>query len=295
MVWLVTGAGGQLGSVLLRWLVEAGEAALGVASPNGPLPRTGTAVRLDLTDASAVTALIRRERPSIVVHIAALASVAAAYADPEAANRINAVATAHLARLGADAGARFLYASTDMVFDGERAPYGESDAPNPVSEYGRSKREGELATLAVPETLVVRLPLMYGVADAPRASTFVDQARALREGRRLALFHDEWRTPLSFADAARSLVRAAQSDLAGLLHVAGPDRLSRFEMGKLLADALGVREPNIDAVSRLDVAAPEPRARDLSLSTSLFASAFGVAPGRPMREALAEMDFGGVR
>jgi dTDP-4-dehydrorhamnose reductase len=292
MSWLITGAGGQLGSVLLRTLARAGVPALGIASLEGPLPRRGSTIRLELTDESAIKELILRERPSVVVHAGAVSSVVAAHTNPEHAHRVNAVVTGNLAALCAGAGARFLYVSTDMVFDGESAPYRETSTPAPLSEYGRSKREGELLALAIEGSLVVRLPLLYGVPDVSRASTFLDQVRALREGRALKLFDDEWRTPLSLEDAAASLVRAAKSELTGALHAGGPERLSRVEMGTLLAAALGIREPRIVAASRLAVAAPEPRARDLGLDSTRFMDAFGVAPGRPMRDALAAMDRG---
>jgi len=293
MKWLITGAGGQLGSILLRQLVQAGRTALGIASPRGPLPSTGTALRIDLTDHAALAELMERERPDVIVHSGAISAVAVAHADPAQAMLVNAGSTAQLSAASARAGARFVYVSTDMVFDGEAAPYDETATPEPLSDYGRSKRAGELAALANERALVVRLPLLYGIPGVPRSVTFVDQVRVLREGGTLQLFHDEVRTPLWLEDAARSVIAAAKSDLVGALHLGGPERLSRLEMGRLLAAALGIQQPNIRSVSRLDVTASEPRARDLSLDSSQFAKAFGAPAGRTMREALAAMELGG--
>jgi dTDP-4-dehydrorhamnose reductase len=289
--WLVTGAGGQLGGSLLEYLVRIGASALGVVSPRGPAPSVGTTVRLDVTDASGLADLVGSVRPGVVVHAAAIASVATAHAEPDLAKRVNTDATAALAGLCAGVGARFVYVSTDMVFDGEAAPYAETDMAAPLSVYGRSKREGERAVEARGPALVVRLPLLYGVPLVPRSTTFVEQVRALREGRALTLFHDEWRTPLALEDAAAALARAAESDLVGTLHAGGPERLSRLEMGERLAAALGIRDPFIVAASRLDVPASEPRARDLSLDTTKFETAFGVPAGRRMEEALGAMSF----
>jgi dTDP-4-dehydrorhamnose reductase len=287
MTWLLTGASGQLGSVLLRRLVRDGEAALGVLSPSGREPYEGETVRCDLTDAGAVTALFERVRPTRVVHAAAISSVAEAHANPEHARRVNAGATSNVVAAAREVEARLVFVSTDMVFDGEHAPFAESSEPGPLSQYGRSKLAGELATGADPRALVVRLPLLYGIPAAPRETTFSSQVSALREGRPLTLFHDEIRTPLWLEDAATALVTCARSTRTGVLHAGGPERLSRLDMGRLLAAALGVRAPDLRAVSRTSVPAPEPRARDLSLDSSAYRELFGAWPGRPMADALA--------
>ncbi|HVW28838.1 MAG TPA: SDR family oxidoreductase [Polyangiaceae bacterium] len=284
-MWLVTGVSGQLGSVLLKQLIDARLPAFGVASPRGPLPSFGDTERVELTDDGALEAIVARLRPRFIVHAAAVAAVATAHADPDRARRVNVDATSVLCRAGARSGARVVYVSTDMVFDGENAPYDEDATPSPLSDYGRSKLLGERAALAE-GALVARLPLMYGLPAVERNTTFVEQVKLLRQRKPLRLFHDEFRSPLWLEDAASSLVRVAQSDLSGRLHVGGPERLSRLEMGELLVGALGVPRPDIESVGRNDVASSEPRARDLSLSSKRYAEAFGVAPGRTMREAL---------
>jgi dTDP-4-dehydrorhamnose reductase len=283
-MWLVTGVSGQFGSVLSRQLVEAGEPVLGVASPSGPLPSSGDVVRIDITDTVALAELIGRVRPRFVMHAAAVSGLAAARADPDRARRVNVVASQQLCDASARVGARVVYVSTDMVFDGENAPYEESARPSPLSEYGRSKLEGERAAVAAGAALVTRMPLMYGMPAVERSTTFVEQVRALRERRPLRLFHDEFRTPLSLEDAAASLVRAARSDMTGTIHLSGPERLSRLEMGMLLAEALGVDDPVIERVSRLDAPSAEPRARDLSLTSVRWETS-----RRTMKEALRTM------
>src|SRR5439155_2744036 len=95
-------------------------------------------------------------------------------------------------------------------FDGERAPYGEEDDPAPLSVYGRTKADAEAAVRAA-GGLVVRVSLLYGPSLSGRPSFFDDQAAALRSGRPLTLFEDEWRTPLALPAAARALVELARS------------------------------------------------------------------------------------
>jgi dTDP-4-dehydrorhamnose reductase len=233
---------------------------------------------VELTDAAAVAAVFRSARPDAVLHAAALARVADCVRDPDRAWRTNAGATATLARLAADAGVRLVLVSTDLVFDGEHAPYREGDAPGPVSVYGRTKRAAEEEALAVPRSAVVRVSLLYGPALHGRPSFFDEQAAALRSGRPVTLFRDEWRSPLDLVTAARALVAVAESDFCGLLHVGGPERLSRLEMGLRLAAYLGVDAAPVVAADRDAVPAAEPRPRDVSLDSSRWRAAFPAVP-----------------
>lgn len=287
--WLVTGAGGQLGSVLLRRLVHDGEPALGLASPAGPAPELGPVERLELTDQAALTVLLEQRKPRVIVHCAAISTAAEVYRNPERAERVNVGVTAELAAWADREHARFIAISTDMLFDGEGAPYDETATPAPLSAYGRSKLAGEKAALQHSSSLVVRLPLLYGVPAVRRPTTFLTQMSALAERRPLDLFHDEFRTPLWLEDAAAALIAVAGTSLTGILHAAGPERLSRLEMGRRMADALGVKNPQIRALSRLDLPGSEPRARDLSLQSERYRAVMGAPPGRSMRDALAEI------
>jgi dTDP-4-dehydrorhamnose reductase len=291
MTFVVTGAGGQLGSVIFRELVQRGQDPLGLVSPSGPAPAIGRCVRVDLTDVLAVTAAIESADAHVIIHTAAVASVAAAFDDPARARRVNATATYDLASLAMRIGARFVYISTDMVFDGERAPYREDDATGPLSAYGRTKLEGEAAARNNPDALILRLSLLYGVPAVERETTFVGQARALRRGEPLTLFSDEFRTPLALEDAASAVIRCAESSLSGVLHVAGPERLSRLDMGRLLASRLDVTNANLCPVSRMGTPTLEPRAFDLCLDCATYVDAFGVPAGRMMADALASMTF----
>ena len=258
-------------------------------SPGAAPPGWGRWLRADLGVPGALETLCRRERPAIVVHTAAIASVALAHAQPALALRINVEASAELARAAAEIGARLVYVSTDMVFDGERAPYAESAPAQPGSVYGRTKRDGELAVLGACAALVVRLPLMYGLPALPRPNTFAAQVRALRDQQPLQLYHDEFRTPLWLDDGADALIRCARSQLTGLLHVGGPERLSRLDMGVQLAEALGAPPACLVSSSRNAQPAAEPRARDLSLDSSRYRDTFGAEAGRTLREALRAM------
>ena len=127
-----------------------------------------------------------------------------------------------------------------MVFDGSKAWNREDDPAEPILAYGRTKREAEPHVLACPGGLVARLSLLYGPSRCGRPAFFDRTMDALRRGEPRAFFEDEFRTPLDLATAAATLASLAATDAVGTVHVAGAERVSRFELVRRAAIALGI-------------------------------------------------------
>jgi dTDP-4-dehydrorhamnose reductase len=238
--------------------------------------------RVELTDPLAIERALGDTRPAAVIHCAAMAAIADCARDPARARVVNVDATATLAHLCASHGVRLVHVSSDLVFDGEGAPYAESASPSPLSMYGRTKAEAESAALGVAggNTVVARVSLLFGPTRTARRGFSDVMAEALRatDGPPLRLFCDEWRTPLSLRRAARALSLLARSDVAGVLHVGGPERMSRLEMGARLARVLGVEDARARVESSSRTSAPgEPRPRDVSLDSRAFRERFASA------------------
>jgi dTDP-4-dehydrorhamnose reductase len=285
---LITGASGQLGAYLLRERRIQDETIAWSEARRGDL--FGVTLRpVDLTAWDIVASAFQTTRPDLVIHAAALARVGDCYRQPDRARRVNTTATAHLTQLAAEAGVRTIFVSTDLVFDGDRGGYREEDDAIPRSIYGQTKRDAEETVLAVPGNAVVRLSLLFGPSLNDRTSFFDEQLVALRGGPNVTLFADEWRTPLDLLTAAQSLWAIALSDFGGLLHVGGPERLSRFEMGQRLAVCVGGDASRFVAARRDDVPAPEPRPRDASLDSSRWRALFPSLPWPKLEAALREM------
>jgi dTDP-4-dehydrorhamnose reductase len=285
---LVTGATGQLGAYLVRELVGRG-VAVTAWGHSRPAPVFGVTARpVDLTDPGGLAAAFAEARPGVVLHAAAVSAVGDCARDPERAEAVNGGGTAALGALCERVGIRLVYVSTDLVFDGERPPYSESSPVNPLSVYGRSKATGERAVLSNPRNVVARVSLLFGPSRNGRPNFFDSQVAALREGRPLRLFHDEWRTPLGLATAARALAEIATSDVAGLLHVGGPERMSRVEMGHRLAAHLGINRPLTEPISRRSVPG-EPRPRDTSLDSSRWRVSFPACSWPTFEQSLDQM------
>jgi dTDP-4-dehydrorhamnose reductase len=286
---LITGATGALGGYLLRHMAGMD---FHIRAWSGV--RTGELFGIpiqpvDLADADGVTRAFREDRPDVVIHTAAISSVAECHREPERARRINTRASALLAALAEEAGTRLVHVSTDMVFDGERGWYDEQDSPSPLSVYGQSKAEAEQAVLAHRRCAVARVSLLFGPTLTGRGSFFDHLVQALVSGRSVTCFEDEWRTPLSLSAAAAALVTLAGSDCEGLLHIGGPLRLSRLEMGIRLAEYLKVDLSLVVPGKRAQASAPERRPRDLSLKSSKWRGLFPVQLWPTIEEALAAM------
>jgi dTDP-4-dehydrorhamnose reductase len=134
---------------------------------------------------------------------------------------------------------------------------------------------------------VLRFPLMYGLPEVARKPTFFERLLdSLRAGQSVSLFADEIRTPLWLDDAAHACVRVAGSELRGVVHVGGPERLSRYEMGERIAAAIGAPSSLLIKGSNRDLSWPELRPRDVSLDSSRYREQFTEAPGRALHEAL---------
>ena len=278
MTWCITGATGQLGSVLVRRLVAEGQDVIALSGSRSDVIAGLRTHTVDVTDPSATWAILDRVRPAVVVHLAAVTSVADAFDDPARAHRVNVEATAELVQQADRLDARFIYTSTDLVFDGTSPPYAESARPNPLSAYGRSKLQAEAGVLDYARGVVVRPALMFGLPAVRRVTTFAKQLASLRDGVPLNLFDDEYRTPLWLEDAARSIAAVSRSDFAGLLHLGGPERVSRLAMGVAMAEALGLRTDAIRATSSSAMTFPEPRPPDVSLDSSLAGRTFSDLP-----------------
>lgn len=289
---LLTGASGLLGGHLLRELVRAGQEICAWSCSRAAKDCLVNIEPVDLADPARVRAAFRQARPEVVIHTAAIASIAECYRDAQRARRVNVLGTALLAELVATTGARMVHVSTDLVFDGEKGNYRVDDEPRPLSIYGRSKRDAEQAVLAFALNLVVRVSLLFGPSVNSRHGFFDQQLAALRAGKPIPLFEDEWRTPLSLATAAQALLALARSDCVGLLHLGGPERMSRLDMGLRLAAHLGLDSSVIVRATRSSVPSAEPRPRDVSLDSSRWCELFPDLEWPGYEESLRRMGIG---
>ena len=273
---LVTGGSGYLGAGILKrapktWQIAATYFAHPIASvhrlgdeesrsstPTGERLRQRkgnvAAFRVDVRDADAVDCLFDEFQPDVVIH-----TVAQMTGDQMMS--VNVDGARNIARAVARANARLIHLSSDVIFDGEHAPYTERAAPDPISPYAESKARAESAVKEeLPRAVIARTSLIYGLDPLdPRT-------RQVLNGEMPCLFTDEYRCPIFVDDLVDALLELAEIEFAGVINIAGAQRLSRCDFGARMANAFHAA-PRFEPA--LSASYPGRRPRDCTLDISL--------------------------
>ena len=238
----------------------------------------------DLTRPGDLPRLFREVAPHAAIHCAAAAQPDFCQAHPDESRGINVEVAASLADLCGLAAIPYAFVSTDLVFDGTSPPYREENPVSPISVYGEQKAAAERAVRARhPGAVICRLSPIFGDPGPASASFMHPWISALRNGRPLTLFVDEFRTPVGARTAAVGLLMALETG-GGILHLGGRERISRYALGILLAEMLAVDVGFIVPGRQRDRTIGAPRPPDVSRDSS-FAYSLGYDPP-PLREEL---------
>lgn len=271
---LVLGRNGQVGWELCRSLAPLGDVvAIGRQE-------------MDLTDADRLARLVADVGPSLVVNAAAYTAVDRAESEPELAHKINAVAPGVLAEAAHRFGAWLIHFSTDYVFDGtKRSPYLETDAPNPLGVYGRTKLEGERAVQAVGgRHLIFRLGWVYGV----RGQNFLlTMQRLAREREELRVVDDQIGTPTwshLVAEAMGPIVQRlldgdVSGDVDGIYHLSCAGQTSWHGFASRIIEQMPEvqrKARTVTPISTADYPTPAKRPTWSVLDGSKVQSTFGI-------------------
>jgi dTDP-4-dehydrorhamnose reductase len=282
---LVTGAGGLLGGRIAALLAERGFDVM-AARQHTPAPEGLRELAEDLVPPEGLTRLLDEACPEAVVHAAVMGRADRCEERPDLAQAMNALLPGALARLCQDRSIRLIALSTDLVFDGSHPPYREHDPPAPLSVYGRTKLAGEEAALAAcPAAAIVRVSLVAGRGHGLRGTSTESIAWALRSGHPIRLFTDEHRTPVDAESVADAVARLLRQGGAGRFHVAGPERLTRYELGLKVAQVLGLPSANVVPVAQASHSGPDRRPPDVSLDAGRARRELGWQP-RPLDDVI---------
>jgi len=226
---LVTGASGQLGQDVVLLLNEFGHEVKGCGRSE-----------LDIADQQQCEKVIGEYRPEAIIHCAAYTAVDAAEEDVDGAYRINASGTRNIAVAAEKVGAKFVYISTDYVFEGQAdRPYREYDNTSPQTVYGESKRAGEVLTQTLSSKyFIVRTSWVYG----QYGSNFVKTMLKLgAEKDSLSVVHDQIGSPTYTVDLARFLLQLIQTEKYGIYHASNSGYCSWHEFAQAIFETAGLQ------------------------------------------------------
>ena len=265
---LLTGSKGQVGSALVPAL-----APLGAVSA---LDRQG----LDLLDLNAIRTAIQRVKPDVIVNAAAYTAVDRAEREEDIALAVNFKAVEGLAREARSIDALLIHFSTDYVFDGERpVPYVETDLPNPLSVYGRSKLAGERAIAASGcRHFIFRTSWVYGPAGRNFLQAILATAKTKPE---LRVVDDQRGAPTSSLAIAAAVARilAAPELLqqeSGLYHLSAAGETTWYGFAKGILSMKGLQTA-VTPISSAEYGAPARRPKNSLLDNSKIGATFGIA------------------
>ncbi len=233
---------------------------------------------LDLEDPRSIDAYFLSARPAWVVNCAAYTAVDNAESEVDRANAMNAVAPYSLARFCRWVRSRFLHVSTDFVFDGEKgAPYAETDEPNPIGAYARSKRNGEVLSLDENQDMIVaRTSWLFGANGKCFPRTILNAAL---HGKPLRVVADQIGSPSYTKDIAFAIANLIETDAqSGIYHIANSGIASWYELAKECMSRAGL-EVELSAITTDDWPTPAVRPKFSALDSAKYSALrFGSLP-----------------
>ena len=269
---IVTGSSGLLGRSLLDVLSRDFE----VVGMDKEAAGTRNDLRVDLAQRSPTTESIVRIAPRVIIHAAAETNVDLCESDQDLARRINVDGTRNIVAACANLGTRLILISTDYVFDGIKGNYAENDQPNPISFYGLTKLEAErLVSAGLSDYLITRTSVLYGWHPSKlNFATWV--LKGLREQQRLKVVNDHFNSPTLARNLAEAIRIAIVRETQGILHVAGRERISRFDFALRIAKTFDLNESLLVPVQMRDLNWIARRPRDSSLNVGKAEKELGI-------------------
>ncbi|HEX9614728.1 MAG TPA: dTDP-4-dehydrorhamnose reductase [Bacteroidota bacterium] len=224
--------------------------------------------QLDLTRKSDVKSLISSFQPDVILNAAAATNVDWCETHREEAWNVNVHGVEHLVEGARKVGARLIHVSTDYVFDGKSAPYSETDKPNPINYYGKTKLAGENAIrIADIPSAIVRTVVVFGSGQHVKRNFALWVIESLTRGEAIRCVNDQFSTPTFVGDLAHGIIKIGELEKSGLYHISGSERISRYDFGIKIAAAFNLDASLIAPVPTSELHQAAPRPQDTTLIT----------------------------
>ncbi len=275
---LLTGATGFIGENIIHHLA-CHHRIYAVSQGQKPVGPTDCCFTVDLADRGAFTKALGDLQVDIVIHAAAISKPDVCEKAPDRAYAVNVEGTKEVAQWTKARGARLIYFSTDLVFDGKKGYYREDDPTGPVNLYSQTKLEGEKWVQQIAaNSVIVRLALSYGPTRGTRGDWTAEMRKRFEAGQTLHLFTDQYRTPAYAGDTAEAVLRLIQAKAKGTYHIGGGERLSRYEFGIKFAHIFGLPQERFVPAPMASVGMKMPQPADCSLNTDKLTRELGLNP-----------------
>jgi len=268
---VVTGSSGLLGSRLVS-VLKADYEVVGIDTY---VPEGQKNLVVDITQKERILESMVNMAPSVVVHTAAETNVDRCETERHLARKINVEGTANIVEACVRVGAKLILLSTDYVFDGDRGNYAETDEPNPISFYGLTKLEAERMAASTSNSLIIRTSVLYGWHPTKlNFATWI--LKGLREHQILKVASDHINSPTFADNLADAIRKAIERNNQGTLHIAGSERISRFDFARRMVRQFDLDESLLKPVQMKDLNWIARRPRDSSLNVGKAQKELGI-------------------
>jgi len=217
---------------------------------------------MNIANRTEVLLLIEKHKPDVIINTAAMTNVDACEENQDKCWELNVTAVKYLIEAVESCNTHLIHLSTDFVFDGEAGPYKETDQPNPLSYYGKSKLASEkLLEESKIKWSIVRTIIVYGIVEDMSRSNIVLWAKAaLEKKQKLTIVNDQFRSPTLAEDLADACILIAEKEKEGIFHISGKDFMSIVELVKRVAKHYQLDDSLIEEISSksLNQAAKRP-------------------------------------
>lgn len=291
---LVTGANGLLGQTIIKLLLKTQYEVIGTGRGEDRVNVNATAnytyKDIDITNGPAIEELILEQRPTIIVHAAAMTQVDQCELHKQECYNINVTATRFIIDAAKAVGSRFIFVSTDFIFDGSNGPYSESDEPAPVNYYGSTKMVAEKAVMESGlDYAIARTILVYGSVPATGRTNIVGFVRDnLEANKPIKMVTDQVRTPTFVDDLAKGIILIIEKNGKGVYHLSGEQKMTPYDIAIETARYFGLREDLISKASSEDINQPAVRPAKTGFDISKAKKELGYQP-KSFREGLDDL------
>lgn len=278
----MTGTNGFLGQKLIFLLSNKEESEV-IATGRGPSRITFNNVKyldINLTRRHEVFSAILKERPTHIIHAAAMTQVDICETEKEECWKNNVLASENLIEVAEELDSYFQYISTDFIFDGNGGPYNEGDKPNPINFYGKSKHMVEqLLAISGLDYSIVRTVLVYGVGqDLSRSNIVLWVKNKLEKNEPIRVVNDQWRNPTLVEDLASGCAMILKRNAQGIYHVSGQEYLTPYDIALTTADIFELDKNLISPTNASEFKEVATRPLKTGFDISKIQNEFGFRP-----------------
>jgi len=297
---LITGGAGFIGSYLANAFTSEKVVTVDVR----PYPKKKNHFVFDLTDRNSTWYFLQKISPDVIIHCAAIKNLLRCETNKELAIKTNIDATKILAEYAKNNNVFLVYLSSDQVFDGKKGNYKEDDKPNPLNVYGFTKLGSEIAIQETTDNFAIcRTAMVYGdfpehlkdhVIQEISREKFegADQSlfpqwviKKLNENREISVYIDRFCTPTYIGDLVDIILSIIKKGKKGLFHIAGYERVNRYEYAQIIAEIWGFDK---DLIKPVTYAEPVERPADCSLCIDKIRRELQANP-KSLRNGLREL------